>query len=1201
MATKADSVTRLDARSIVDLDLEGIKLIEASAGTGKTHTIADLYLRQILAGRLTAEILIVTYTNAATDELRGRIRQRLYHALNVFEHADAGADKFLQYLLQQWQSLDGEQREKQLYRIQLAVRSMDEASISTIHSFCQHSLQENALSGNQLFDCNMLTDDKSLWEAAIKDWWRRLTYQPEFNTWQLIGNRLPKLDKLSRILLELRNKPAARLLPAQQNGLTGLLDQAREISLRLYELAPLWHDHHTEVTRIISDSGALSRAKTLPYAPQNQQALFDAADQFFGDSPVGLVFENFDFLGSDCLHHNSKPSKTGTDPDLDHEFFASINPLASSWQTLVTEITPVLLADAYHYADAKVFELKQQQASLAFQDQLSMLLKALDSPNGNALARRLRQQYPVAMIDEFQDTDTIQYQIFKYIYLDSESASVVLIGDPKQAIYSFRGGDIFTYMQARRLPGIDRLGLQTNWRSQPNLVNAINSFFCRRADAFVYHNAIPFSEAGSVAQNQCHELQLQGNPATAMTLWQLPEKETGGNFSRDEMRDLVNRAIVIEITRLLEQANQHTATIDGKPVSSGDITILVRQASEGHALSKLLHQHGIRTVTIGRDSVFKSEEASGLYDLLLAVSQYQNPVSASRSLSSSLLNLDYLQVAAIVDDDLARQSWIDDLEELQQLWTGQGFITMFQSMLDRFDITVRLAQQENSERRITNLLQLAELLQQHSAVTVGMSALLNWFDKQFDEDGNEDAELRLEDDEALVKIVTIHKAKGLQYPIVFVPFLWSCRQVDSNGVVFFHDASLHPCADLGSADIKQNWLTAEKERLAEDVRLLYVALTRARSKVYLAWGKAGSEGRTGYANQTAIAYLLHSTQTPEDLDATAPDGFPVGMDFDADLQTLIKASASTLELQPLPRGDLTAAARVVPVQPANLQLATVSRRGSIPWRINSFTGLTRGIHQPARFSAMDNQADAVLDFPAGSHVGLLVHSLLENIDFQQDVSQQCEGLLPRFLPRAGISSDYAPVLTLWFEQIITTPLDQAAALTLNKIPNGKRLNELAFDFSLDELNIDDLNAFMQSLASLPLQPISSPAFSGLITGVIDLVFEFEGRYFLADYKTNLLGGKLDDYRPENLQQAMLDRRYDLQSLLYALALHRFLGVRIPDYNYEQHFGGSYYLFLRAMRPQHGCRFGVHFHRPEEQTIHQLDRLMQFSERGVANT
>jgi exodeoxyribonuclease V beta subunit len=1191
--TKAIVVTNLDARAILELDLDGIKLIEASAGTGKTHTIADLYLRHILDGRQTSQILIVTYTNAATDELRGRIRKRLYDALNLFDQPGAGKDELFQLLLEQWQNLDETTRAVQQRRLQLALRSMDEASISTIHSFCQRSLQENALSGNQLFDSDMLTNDDQLWEAAIKDWWRRQTYNPDSDTWNLIRGQLPDLNSLIATLLELRNKPSVRLIPPAQDSMASLLAQSRQITGSLRQLAPLWRQHRSDIVRIVASSKVLSRAAKLPYHPQQVDAFLDAADEFFNAEEVNAVFENFAYLAATWLEQNSKPSKRGQDPELEHEFFKAVSPVAQSWQNFTGTIAAQLRADAFHTVSRQVLESKREIASLAFQDQLSLLLDALESGSGAALAEKLRQQYPVAMIDEFQDTDTIQYKIFKHIYMSVEKANLTLIGDPKQAIYSFRGGDIFTYMQARQLPGVSLFGLQTNWRSQPRLVQATNTLFSHRAEAFIYHDSIAFTAVASAAQNKNHELRLQDQAATAMTLWQLPVNEQNENYSRDEMRDLINQAIVIEIADLLEKAARKSASIDGRVVQNGDIAILVRQASEGHALSRLLHRHGIRTVTIGRDSVFKSEEARGLYDLLLAISQYRDPTVATRSLSSSLLNLDYRQIAAVVDDDTAWQRWLDDLDELQQLWERHGFIAMFESMLHKFEITSQLTQQDSNERRITNLLQLAELLQQQSMITAGMSPMLSWFRQQFEEDGNEDAELRLQDDEALVKIITIHKSKGLQYPIVFVPFLWSCKQVDRAKAVYFHDAQLLPCVDLGSPDLEQNWLLAEKERLAEDVRLLYVALTRARSKVYLAWGEAGSPARPGYAKQTALAYLLHSKQTPHDLETTAADGFSAHMDLATDLEALVEASASAIELLPLPRGDLSSVFASSELKLPAAQLAIFSRSSMTQWRINSFTALTRGIHQPAHFGATASQDDPVLDFPAGSHVGLLLHSLLENIDFQQDIRKQCTQLFPRLLPLAGISPEHESTLLAWLEQIVSTPLD-GAAMTLGNISSRQRLNELAFDFALDHLNIDALNQFMQSLSPLPLQAVSSPDFCGLITGVIDLVFEYQGRYYLADYKSNLLGSNLEDYRPENLQQAMLGRRYDLQALLYAVALHRLLALRLPNYDYEQHFGGCYYLFLRAMRPQHGRHYGIHFDRPELKTIQQLDQLMKFT-------
>ena len=686
---------------------------------------------------------------------------------------------------------------------------------------------------------------------------------------------------------------------------------------------------------------------------------------------------------------------------------------------------------------------------------------------------------------------------------------------------------------------------------------------------------------------------MDQHPLPALVLWQLPLTEQQDNYSRAEMRELINQAIVIEISGLLQAAARGAASIDGKPVDSGDIAILVRQASEGQVLARLLRQHGIRAVTIGRDSVFHSDEARGLYDLLLAVAQCNDSAVAARSLASNLLQFDYLQIAAVVDDDRAWQAWLEDLDLLQQLWQRQGFIAMFQALLQRFDITRRLAEPGNSERRITNLLHLAELLQQQSLLAAGQSPLLRWFEDQFDANAGEDAELRLEDDETMVKIVTIHKAKGLQYPIVFVPFLWSCKPIDKNGPLYFHDADLAACIDLGSDATNEHWLIAEKERLAEDLRLLYVAVTRARSRLYLAWGTAGSNRRPGFANQTALAYLLHSRQTHADLDSAAADGFADDMDIDADLQRLVDASAASIERVALPRIEAPLTWQHDKHEANSPELASFTRSQATQWRINSFTGLTRSVHQPFSRGGRNGETDPILDFPAGSRVGLLLHSLLENLDFQGDIDDQCPPLLNRFLAQSGVGDDHRPTLLHWLKQILKTPLD-GASLTLNGIANPYRLNELSFDFALDHIDFNALNQFMQSRFKQPLQALDGAEFRGLITGVIDLVFEYQGRYYLADYKSNYLGSELQDYSNARLQQAMLDRRYDLQSLLYVLALHRLLAQRIPDYDYERHFGGSYYLFLRAMRPDQGPRYGVFFERPDAATIERFDALFRFT-------
>ena len=1182
-------VEQLDAAGVLDLELDGINLIEASAGTGKTYTIADLYLRHILTGRQLAQILVVTYTNAATEELQGRIRARLYQALQLLQQNPETDDLFLTLLLDRWQSQDAMTQSEQIKRLQLALRSMDEACISTIHGFCQRSLQDHALGGNQFFDSELLENDDTLWQQALQDWWRKLVYQPNQNSWSLIRNELPQLVELKRILFEIRNKPLSLLLPHNRFELSALPQLVEQTLLSLHQLAPQWQRQRIEIVEILTQSKVISRDKKWPYKQDKLPRLIEAADQFFNSSQPATVFENFEYMGSEMLHQYSQPSKRGQDPQIDHAFFQAVSKIATRWIDVKNTITPMLIRDAYVSVSDRVAQLKREIPALAFQDQLSMMMEALESDHGDDFALQLQQQFPVAMIDEFQDTDSMQYRIFSRIYANRENSSFTMIGDPKQAIYSFRGGDIFTYMQARQLSDVTLYSLLTNWRSEPRLVSAINTLFESRADTFIYQS-IPFVAATSSPANQRHQLIQHESSAAPFILWQLPQNEQHKNYNREQTRELINQAVAAEIGRLL--SIEKTASIDGKTLQSGDIAILVRQASEGQALARVLHQHGIRSVTIGRENVFQSEEALGLYDLLVAIAQHEDPFRARRSLASGLLGFDYRQIAELIDDDDRWQDWLDKLTELQQRWQQHGFIPMFQSLLHQFDLSAQLAQQSNSERRFTNLLHLAELLHQQSASLPGITPLLTWFQQQFEQDTGENAELRLESDEALVKIVTIHKSKGLQYPVVFVPFLWSCKAVGKEPPFFYHDDALLPCIDLRSGQ-QGNRNLADKERLAEDLRLLYVALTRARSRVYLAWGEAGDTGRVGYANQTSLAWLLHSSQTPQQLEQELADGFPTTMDFEADLEALVARSQSCIERIPLPRQS--AAKQLVSSEvEQQYRLDEFTRKFTRPWRVNSFTGLTRGVHQTTLSGSTAVPTDRILAFPAGSHIGLLIHALLEHLDFTADVAAQCAQLMPTYLPASGISAEAdQQTLVHWLQQILQTPLKQQG-LILKVLSARQRLNELSFDFSLDHFDLEAINSLLQSLASVPLRPVTSASFNGLITGVIDLVFEYQGRFYLADYKSNFLGGSIEDYAPDKLQQAMFDRRYDLQSLLYSIALHRYLAMRLPNYEYKTHFGGCYYLFLRAMRPEHGDCFGVHFERPSSDSLQALDRLLDFT-------
>ena len=1195
----------LDAESMLTIDLGGVKLIEASAGAGKTYTIANLYLRQILAGRSPAQILVVTFTNAATEELRGRIRARLFETLQLFANPRPSEDLFLNRLLENWQSQAPEQRALLSTRLQLALRCMDEARISTIHSFCQRALQDHALRSNQYFDANLITNDQMLWEQALKDWWREQSYALDKAAWSLFQSSLNNIQQLINQQKEIRDSHALKWMPQTQQAFSDLYQHWQDLATEIASLATWWRKDRAIFIGILRDSKVLSRAKSnkAPYQNDRLDDFISQIDRWFDSDELVAIPDQARYLSSAELHKASTPAKRGQDEDLNHAFFIEIERLFIRVDQIKMDFRAVAMKSAFDYSTQKVKQQKTASRMLSYDDQLVLLLEALTAAQGEKLAAALRRYFPVAMIDEFQDTDAAQYEIFARLYFSQPGLSLTMIGDPKQAIYSFRGGDIFTYMKARSAPGVTLCSLQTNWRSQADLVAAVNSFFLNRAEPFIYSDTITFSAALAAPGATAQALSLNGKPATAVTVWHIALNENNKPFKKSLISEQINQATADEIARLIMAGQNGSAAIGGQPLRSGDIAILVRKASEGEALRQVLADRGIQSVTIGKDRIFDCEEAHALYDLIHAISHYTDRQSLRRALASGLLNNSYQQIATIVDDEASWLQWVEQFRSLHQIWLDKGFIVMFQQCLHALEISQRLAGAVNAERRLTNLLHLVEILQQQSRISAGIDNLLAWFQKQIMAADSDETELRLESDAALVKIVTIHKSKGLEYPLVFLPFLWSCRggRYKPGDLIRFHDEQLEVVIDIGSDNRERHACIAGKERLAEDLRLLYVALTRARSKIYLAWGDVAGDAVSGRPAQSALAYLLHSKQTPADLTSQQPNAFSDPSVIAADLAALAAKSAGGIEVVALPESQGYRVDESDNKQYALLKPASYSAPKINAWRIGSFSGLTRNVHQVAHGGAARAGDDAILNFPAGSHTGLLIHHLLESLDFCSGIAAQCELLIPQFAPRFGLdSSAYHQTLAAWLEQIVATEFGDG--LALSKLSHRARLNELAFDFAVDDADINQLNRLLleicgNSAAGLTVEPITASGFRGLVTGIIDLVFEFNGRYYIADYKSNHLGNCLHDYLPGPLTQAIFHRRYDLQYLIYTIALHRYLAQRLPDYHYNTHFGGVYYLFLRALRPQLGASHGVFFTRPDYRHIGALESLLSPSRCG----
>lgn len=1201
----------LDAGQTLQMPLYGMKLIEASAGTGKTYAIANFYLRYVLAGHDPAEILVVTFTNAATEELRGRIRQRLHEALRLLAaeaEPETIKDEFLRLLLQQIKA--GTEQEVLYARLKLATRTMDEAAIHTIHGFCQRILTDHAFYSGQGFDTRLNTDDDLLWVQSLQDWWRKSCYELDARAGELFATALGSFSAFIKHQKPLRHIGAPRILPTVDESLSQLYAHWYACEEKIAQLAREWLQRAEELKTILLNSRALSR-RAGEYKPEDLKQFFLQWDDFFNTGNFLQLPPQFALLSADTLSQKTKPSAS-EDPALRDPFFLAWAELCNTIASIRARFLIRALQEATAYARRKIEATKLGNGSMTFNDQLTRLHAALHGPQGDILSERIAQGFPVAMIDEFQDTDSTQYGIFRQIYQfaaadavtdknNQKALGLLMIGDPKQAIYSFRGGDIFTYMQARQDAHTKLYTLDTNWRSTSGLIKAVNTIFTYRQDPFVFSDTIEFKPVKPNPVAGKAEVLEEGRPLTPLQLWQLPVDEQGTPFNKNHLQEQVQEAVAGEIAALLSSGNAGRTSLGDKPLRPGDVAILVRTLKQGNGVREALSRRGINAVTVGLANIFDTSEAQGLLVLLQALVYPDDREVMRRALSSSLLGYTYLEIAERLQEE-NRLQWSEQIHALSILWQQKGFMVMFQTLMQNLDIGSSLAKGSQAERRLTNLLHLAELLQQRAKLVPGHTALLDWYQKQLAEEDKE-TEMRLENDEALVKIMTIHASKGLEYPVVFVPFLWTCRPagMPASEPLSFHDQQGQLCLDLGSELRDRHLCQAEKERLAEDIRLVYVALTRASARLYLVWG----ESQYSYAERSALSYLFIPEQQAAMLDTRLPAAYQGRVDARAVLSRLCQAADGTMTMAMLPQVSADASLAMAREEHAgsvsdpfsmagtSLQTAVFSGNSVSDWRIASFSALTRDIHQaPHTGRARSSSRDDILNFPAGSHVGLFLHAMLEDIDFQSTIDRQATVLFQRHAPRYGLDKgDNANVVSRWLEHIVHTPLDQAAGFSLAKLPSGQRLNELTFDFSVARLDPSALNALLSRYAAgQTLAPLQLDAFRGVMTGVIDLVFSTGGRYYIADYKSNFLGAALSDYNRASMAKAIVDRRYDLQYLLYCVALHRYLQWRIPDYSYQTHFGGVYYLFLRGMRSQHGPEYGVFYDRPDDALILTLNSL-----------
>jgi len=1190
----------------ITLPLNQISLIEASAGTGKTYTIGSLYLRLLLkAGENNfsrplnvEEILVVTFTDMATEELKKKIRERITDAIDKLtafaETQDKSSFKNDEFLTALSQDLDIFEA---IHRLKLVEQNMDLAAIYTIHGFCRRMLMQYAFHSGIHFNLELIKDQSDLLVRFANEFWREHFYPLPFEMADFIANELGSPDYVlsllesdlgKNLIVDLENQQALSI------SITEFLHQyLGEYFKDIKALKDFWLESAGKISELITEElnkdYAKGEPKSLSRRSYNTSRLakwIEQVNAWANDSRDYVLNETLmSYFTQSAL---GEKGEEGASPFI-APIFAELEERASAL------MSPDLLRRVilYHYRQGlqqKLLDYKLNHQEKSFDDLLRLFCEALQGPQGNELAEMIRFQYPFAMIDEFQDTDSQQYAIFSKIYRDNpeKNTGFIMIGDPKQAIYRFRGADIFTYLKASD-EAQSRFELTKNYRSEKNLVDGVNALFDFPQSPFIYQN-INFTAVDSSDDHLRFYLNGKAEPAYRFYLTE------SDRVNKTEMAKIC----AISIQHWLKSAAENQAVFQNKDtcktLQPANIAVLVKNRYEAADVIQELQKLGIASVYLSdQSSVFDSHVAVELLRILKAcLNVAERPIL--NAIATALFGLNAADIHQIQQNEADWQRWADSFAQYQQTWQRQGILVMLHQILLEQGISERLLSQATGERDLTDFLHLAEILQQAATLHESEAALLSWFEKQIQGEGRQEAQIRLESERQLVKIVTIHKSKGLEYDLVWLPFLAVPSKIPTAGDinVYYSKERDETLWDMENRNLNALY----EETFAEELRLLYVALTRAKYQMAFALPAQFDK------KWNALHYVLSQGEIGKEIALSAPK------DTETLLQAFKEKMRDNVEICTKPNLE---AFPTLSINPKNDELKAAEFTGNIEqdWRITSFTSIEQGHRRQNYFAESAGKKHAIfddakdydsqnaieistallsenesniLDLPRGKQVGTALHRHFENCYFS-DLANTEE--IDKLRQSLQLDETFTEPLQNWLQQISHTPLSNEIGIALADLANKDCIKEMPFYLAIREhFDVEAFNRALKAHHHLPSEPLQFEQIQGMVRGSIDLVFRHNGKYYLVDYKSNFLGSTLADYNEDELKKEILHSHYDWQYLIYTLALHRYLQSVVPKYDYARDFGGVFYLFLRGMNGE--PQSGVFYDRPSVELITELD-------------
>ena len=1054
--------------NVKEVELSGINLIEASAGTGKTFSLSILFLRAVLKGIKVENILAVTFTDTAADELKNRIRDFLSEAIKELKKDEGTDNKVIKEIINK----NIKNKEDKKRKLEQALLDFNKANISTIHSFARNIL-------NNFF------------------------FETGFN---------PKKEFITDA------------------------------------------DKITDV--VVND---YFRSKT------------------FNDIDKNLIEENFNDIGKSDFKNIIANNYSLPDIKLDSE------------KKPINDIKK----DMFNYSINRAKSIKSEMNVLSFQDLLNDLKEAIESDKGIRIKSTLRNKFKMVFIDEFQDTDQVQAYIFRELFIKGEDNNTVFyIGDPKQAIYSFRGADLNTYLKERDgIPKENIFTMSQNFRTSKELVKSITTIFNNEKIPEIGDLSGPFFNKSINfpivnGSSSVTPIIKDGINQTSLILWFI-NKDSEDVILKSVAEKRVIDGICAEILNLINGKQK----IDARSVKLSDIAILVKNNKETKIIQNALNKFKIQSVISSSQSVFETDEAKNLFILLNAVIK-KNDLSAIKSvLISSLFNWPVSEINRLKDDTVETTKWLEKFSKYNDDFFNKGIYAFFNTFEYNNELFSRLSGRMNGERQITNIKHIVELLfnyeKQNSSSPYDIFKYLTEKIKNEAKTSPEEFEMRISTEGNRVNIMTLHKSKGLEFEIVFLPFLWFNNSPNRKAkTIRYNDKGLITL-DLDKGKDKDSKQKYFDETHSENLRLTYVAMTRAKRRCYLAWGKINQKHGKGFSyplGLSPLAWLLHGINNK--------DKYKTLTDPLKDIESIFNSIKAHAQFTSAPKieKNKTILKQEKPdlinlkEEKIFIQTGAWESYGKISYSSISVKGETK----KDKKNEPDDDKKSIFTFYKGKDAGNFIHDIFENIDFKEnDFKEQIEKSFAR--SRVGKKDErheWIDIIEKNIKNVLNCSLLENDNIYLKNIACEDRFSEMEFYFPIKNLSDKKLR---QTLIKYKIR-CSLKEINGFLNGSIDLVFRSNGKYYIIDWKSNHLGYSSENYSHDNLDKAMTESNYKLQYLIYTAALHKYLVSTIKDYDYDKDFGGVFYIFVRGVEPDK--RTGIYFEKPDKQIIEEMTKIFE---------